>query len=63
VQSAPGEGTRAVVSHAALQADLADAHDRSHRLAARVRQLETRLSQLLGEQAWRVSGLGAAADI
>lgn len=33
------------------------------RLAARVRQLETRLSQLLGEQAWHASGLGAPADI
>jgi hypothetical protein len=32
-------------------------------LAARVRQLETRLSQLLGEQVWHASGLGAPADI
>lgn len=43
---------------------LADAAlDRSHRLAARVRQLETRLSQLLGEKAWHASGFGAPADI
>jgi hypothetical protein len=42
---------------------LANALDRSHRLAARVRQLETRLSQLLGEKAWHASGLGAPADI
>src|SRR5579859_6019112 len=34
-----------------------------NRLAARVRQLETRLSQLLGEQAWHASGLGAPADV
>jgi hypothetical protein len=63
VQGAPGEVTREADSHAALQADLANAHDRNHRLAARVRQPETRLSQLLGEQAWRASGLGAAAHI
>jgi hypothetical protein len=64
-QTAPDAGTpgAATVSHAALQADLANALDRSHRLAARVRQLETRLSQLLGEQAWHASGLGAPADI
>ena len=29
----------------------------------RVQQLEKRLSQALGEQAWRESGLGAPADI
>ena len=33
------------------------------RLTARVRQLEKRLSEALGEQAWRESGLGAPADI
>ena len=64
-QAAPAAGTSgtAAVSHAALQADLANALDRSHRLAARVRQLETRLSQLLGEKAWHAPGLGAPADI
>jgi DNA repair exonuclease SbcCD ATPase subunit len=64
-QAAPAAGTpgTAAVSHAALQADLANALDRSRRLAARVRQLEARLSQLLGEQAWHASGLGAPADI
>ena len=64
-QSAPTAGTpgNAAVSHAALQADLANALDRNHRLSARGRQLEARLSQLLGEEAWRASGLGAAADI
>ena len=30
---------------------------------ARVRQLEKRLSEALGEQAWRESGLGVPADI
>jgi len=32
-------------------------------MAARTQQLETRLSELLGEQAWRESGLGAPDDI
>ncbi len=46
-----------------MQADLAAAHERAARLAARVRQLEDRLPALLGEQAWHQSGLGAPADI
>lgn len=52
-----------VVSRASLQADLLAATERSARQAARVQQLEKRLSQLLGEQAWHQSGLGAAEDI
>ena len=32
-------------------------------MTARIQQLETRLSELLGEQAWRESGLGAPTDI
>ena len=32
-------------------------------MAARTQQLETRLSELLGEQAWRATGLGAPTDI
>jgi hypothetical protein len=51
------------VTRASLQADLLAAQQRCTRMAARVRQLETRLSQVLGEQAWRASGLGAPADI
>ena len=50
------------VTSASLQADLLAAHEGSIRLAARVRQLENRLSEALGEQAWRESGLGAPAD-
>jgi hypothetical protein len=50
------------VTRASLQADLLAPHERSVRLAARVRQLEKRLSETLGEQAWRESGLGAPAD-
>ncbi len=51
------------VTRASLQADLLAAHERALRLNARIRQLETRLSGALGEQAWRESGLGAPADI
>jgi transposase-like protein len=51
------------VSRASLQADLANAQARNTRLTARIQQLEKRLSQVLGEQAWRESGLGAPADI
>jgi hypothetical protein len=36
---------------------------RAARLTARIHQLEKRLSESLGEQAWRESGLGAPADI
>ncbi|SHH96538.1 hypothetical protein [Streptomyces sp. 3214.6] len=54
---------QAQVSRASLQADLANALERNTRLTARVRQLENRLSQQLGEQAWRDSGLGAPTDI
>ncbi|MER7057539.1 MULTISPECIES: DUF6262 family protein [unclassified Streptomyces] len=51
------------VSRASLQADLANAQARNARLTARVQQLEKRLSQALGTQAWQESGLGAPADI
>ena len=51
------------VTRTSLQADLLAAHERTTRLATRIRQLEQRLSDTLGEQAWRESGLGAPADI
>ncbi len=51
------------VTRASLQADLLTAHERALRLTSRIRQLEQRLSDTLGEQAWRESGLGAPADI
>jgi Family of unknown function (DUF6262) len=51
------------VTRASLQADLLAAHERALRLTARIRQLEKRLSEAIGEQAWRESGLGAPADI
>ena len=57
----PGGGP--AVSRASLIADLAAAHERAARLAQHNRQLQQRLSELLGEQAWRESGLGAPPDI
>jgi uncharacterized protein DUF6262 len=57
--AAPSPG----VTRASLQADLLAAQERTARLAAQVRQLEHRLSDVLGEQTWRESGLGAPVDI
>lgn len=62
-QPAPTPGIGPAVTRASLQADLLAAQERAARLAARIHQLERRLSETLGEQAWRESGLGAPADI
>ena len=59
---AAGDGAGPAVTRASLQADLLAAHERAIRLSA-VRQLEHRLSEALGKQAWRESGLGTPADI
>ncbi|MET8013417.1 DUF6262 family protein [Streptomyces sp. NPDC005271] len=60
----PPEGGRiAAVSRASLQADLSNALARNTRLTARVRQLEKRLSENLGERVWAESGLGAPVDV
>jgi hypothetical protein len=59
---AAGENGGPAASRASLQADLANAQGQIARQAARTRQLEARLSQMLGEQAWRESGLGAPED-
>jgi hypothetical protein len=56
-------GTGPAVTRASLQADLLAAHERALRLHARIQQLEKRLSEALGDQAWRETGLGAPADI
>lgn len=60
---AAADGTGPAVSRESLQADLANAQGQITRQAAHVRQLEKKLSELLGERAWRESGLGAPADI
>lgn len=60
----PHDHTRGpMASRESLHADLLAAHERSTRLATHVQQLERRLSEALGEQAWRQSGLGAPLDI
>ncbi|UQA92011.1 hypothetical protein [Streptomyces halobius] len=51
------------MSRASLQADLANAQAHNSRLAARIQQLEKRLSQALGVHAWQASGHGAPTDI
>jgi hypothetical protein len=56
-------GNGSGVSRASLQTDLLAAGERAARLHSRVRQLEKRLSEALGEQAWRESGLGTPAGI
>jgi hypothetical protein len=60
---APDDHTGPAVTRASLQADLLAAHERAARLNTRIQHLEKRLSEALGEQAWRDSGLGAPADI
>ncbi len=62
-EPATGDGASPAVTRASLQADLLAAHERAVRLNTRIQHLEKRLSQALGEQAWRESGLGAPADI
>ncbi|MGW1871585.1 hypothetical protein ACWCPS_39500 [Streptomyces mauvecolor] len=46
-----------------MHAALSNALERNSRLPLRVRQLERRLSESLGEQVWHDSGLGASVDI
>jgi hypothetical protein len=50
-------------SRESLLADLANLQQRNARMAATIAALERRLSQALGETAWRESGLGAPVDI
>lgn len=58
-----GDGVGPTASPASLQADLLAAHERTVRLNARIQHLEKRLSEVLGEQAWRESGLGTPVDV
>jgi len=60
---ATGDGPGPTVTRASLQADLLAAHERAIRLSTRVHQLEERLSEALGEQTWRESGLGTPTGI
>jgi polyhydroxyalkanoate synthesis regulator phasin len=58
-----GERAGPAVTRTSLQADLLAAHERAHRLNTRVQHLEKRLSEALGELAWRESGLAAPPDV
>lgn len=62
-QPPSGAGASSVVTRASLESDLLAAQHRASRLAARVQHLEHRLSELIGEQTWHDSGLGAPDDI
>ncbi|MFE2868812.1 hypothetical protein [Embleya sp. NPDC059259] len=57
----PG-GRGPAVSRASLKADLLAADARTARLAARVRALEARLGEVLGEQVWQEVGIGGPDD-
>ncbi|MFJ8563041.1 hypothetical protein ACIRD0_37405 [Streptomyces microflavus] len=60
----PQEGpTGPQVSRRSLLADLANLADRSARQAQHIVHLEQRLSHILGQDAWRATGLGAPTDI
>lgn len=59
----PAHAPGPVATRASLHADLLAAGERATRLTSRIRQLESRLSETLGEQAWHESGLAAPADI
>ena len=58
-----GTAANTTVSRASLHADLANAHEHNTRLQTRLRLLEKRLSELMGDQGWRDSSLGAPLDI
>ncbi len=61
--TSPATAPGPAVSRVSLQADLLAAGERATRLSSRIRQLEIRLSEALGAQAWHESGLGVPADI
>ncbi|MBE1493179.1 transposase-like protein [Amycolatopsis lexingtonensis] len=51
------------VSRTSLIADLGNAHDRIARLTTENQHLRNRLSEALGEQVWKETGLGGPTDI
>ncbi|WP_432017201.1 hypothetical protein [Streptomyces hydrogenans] len=58
----PDVATGPQVSRKSLLTDLANLTDRNTRLSGHVARLEQRLSEALGHEAWRVTGLGAPSD-
>jgi hypothetical protein len=59
----PPSANPAAVTRESLAADLANAQHRIGALAARNALLERKLSEMLGQRAWRESGLGSPVDI
>ena len=59
--TAPSPASTAI-SHRSVLAENANLHEQNHRLAQQVSDLEDRLSDLLGQQAFDRSGLGAPAS-
>jgi cell division protein FtsB len=59
--TAPSPASTAI-SHRSVLAENANLHEQNRRLAQQVSDLEDRLSELLGEQAFDRSGLGAPAS-
>ncbi len=51
--------TSTTISHRSVLTENANLHALNHRLAQRIRDLEDRLSEMLGQQAFERSGLGA----
>ena len=62
-QTRPTNPTGTGVSHARCTSTWSIANERATRQASRFRLLENKLSELLGDQAWRDSELGAPDDI
>jgi predicted nucleic acid-binding Zn-ribbon protein len=58
-QQAPVRTTPAGAAAASLHSDLANLHAQNARLARHIRTLESRLSESLGAEAYRMSGIGA----
>ncbi|WP_280422773.1 hypothetical protein [Nocardia carnea] len=62
-QTSTSDTNKTGVTLESLKADLINADHRIGRLTAHNMQLERKLSEMLGEQAWHESGLGAPTDI
>lgn len=60
-EAAAAAGT--AMSHASLLAEVANQRERNLRHARHISKLEAKLSELLGEQVFRASGLGAPDNI
>lgn len=59
----PATPTSTTVSRASLLAEVANQRERNTRLACQITKLEAKLSELLGEQVFAASGLGAPDNI